>query len=352
MTKKLKIGIIGLGAIGKVHADSYAANAADAEIAAVCDVSEAALNEVAAKHNVKNKFSDYRKLLASDVDAVSVCTGNTTHMEFSVAAFEAGKHVLLEKPMAMNAKQAEKIVAAAKKSRRTLQIGMVQRQGGEAQMARKYVENGTLGNIYHMRAVLVRRRGIPGLGGWFTTKAQSGGGPLIDIGVHWFDLAMYISGHWDPKSVSAKCYENFGTRMGEYRYVGMWAGPPKLDGKFDVEDHASGFVRFGKATMSFEITWAANAPDEGFVEILGDKGGVRILDGKPFTIRTEFGTDVADVCPLYPNPGNNFHNQIKKFIGACRGENPPAATGEEGLVNMKLIDAVYESSKQGKEVKI
>jgi predicted dehydrogenase len=353
MAAKLKVGVVGVGAIGTVHCDAYQANSEQAELRALCDSDRQRLAAQGEKRGVAHRFSDYRDLLKSDVEAVSVCVGNTLHREVAVAALKAGKHVLLEKPMAMNAAEAAEIVAAAKKARKTLQIGMVWRQAGEAQVVRKLVEDGVLGEIYHLRAVLTRRRGIPGLGGWFTTKAQSGGGPLIDVGVHWFDIAMHLSGLWKPTHVSAMCYAKFGPRMREYRYVGMWAGPPKYDGVFDVEDYAAGFVRFGpKASMSFEISWAGNIQEQGFVELLGDKGGVRVLEGKPTTILTEFQGHVADVTPQYPDPGNRFHLQARKFLAACRGEGAPAATGEEGLIVMKLIDAVYASAAAGREVAV
>ena len=351
--KKLKVGVVGMGAIGSVHADAYKANAGAAEIAAICDVDAARLEEKGKALGVEGRFTDYRAMLKSDVDAVSVCVGNTLHKDVAVAAFKAGKHVLLEKPMAMNAKEAAQIVAAGKASGKVLQIGMVRRQATEAQVVRDMIEKGEFGDIYHMRAVLIRRRGIPGLGGWFTTKAQSGGGPLIDIGVHWFDAAMYISGLWNPTSVSAMTYDKFGKDMKNYRYVGMWAGPPNYNGVFDVEDYAAGFVRFGKkATMSFEISWACNLEETAYIDIMGTKAGARVFDGKPLKIFTEQGGRIADVTPLFPDRGNVFHNQIKSFLAACRGECPPFATGEQGLTNMKLIDAVYKSGQTGKEVAI
>jgi predicted dehydrogenase len=351
--KKLKVGVIGMGAIGSVHADAYKANAAAADLTAVCDVDGARLEEKAKALGVAGRFTDYRDLLKSDVDAVSVCVGNTLHKEVTVAAFKAGKHVLVEKPMAMNAREAAQMVDAGKAAKRVLQIGMVRRQGTDAQIVRELVEKGEFGDIYHMRAVLLRRRGIPGLGGWFTTKAQSGGGPLIDIGVHWFDAAMFCSGLWTPTSVSAMTYAKFGLDMKQYRYVSMWAGPPKMDGVFDVEDYATGLVRFGsKASMSFEIAWACNCEETAYIDILGSKAGVRIFDGKPLKILTEQGGRIADVLPQFPDRGNGFHNQAKAFLAACRGECAPAATGEQGLTNMKLIDAVYKSSETGKEVAI
>jgi predicted dehydrogenase len=204
-----------------------------------------------------------------------------------------------------------------------------------------------------MRAVMTRRRGIPGLGGWFTTKAMSGGGPMIDLGVHWFDISMWMSGLWNPTSVSARTFDVFGPRMKKYAYVDMWAGPPKLGGVFDVEDYSTGFVRFGKdATMSFEISWAANNESQCWVEILGTEAGARVLDEKPLVILTEHNGRVADLSPRLSRGPQKFEAQAKAFVAACRGQCPPAATGEQGVVVMKLIDAIYASSKANKEVAI
>jgi predicted dehydrogenase len=351
---KIKVGIVGMGAIGTHHADAFK-SLPDADLAAICDISEERLKAQGERLGVpeSGRFTDYRKLLASGVDAVVVGVGNILHREVAVAAFRAGKHVLVEKPMAMNAREAQDIQDASVKARRALQVGMVWRQAAESKLAREYVEKGVFGEIYHLRAVLIRRRGIPGLGGWFTTKAASGGGPLIDIGVHWFDLAMYVSGLWKPTAVSAMTYAKFGPRMKGYRYVSMWAGPPKYDGVCDVEDYAAGLVRFGaKASMSFEIAWAANSQETGFIEILGDKAGVTLCDGKPLCLLTEHGDRVADIMPKINTNVNRFQSQAAAFLAACRGEASPAATGKEGVMVMKLIDAVYRSSDQGREVKI
>lgn len=352
MTKKLKVGIVGLGAIGAVHADAYQASGC-AEIVGLCDIEENRLNLQGDRLNVAGRFKNYADLMKTDAEAISVCVGNTLHREVAVAAFQAGKHVLLEKPMAMNGDQAAEIIAAGEKAKKTLQIGMVWRQNAAARVLREYITSGQLGEIYHLRAVLTRRRGIPGLGGWFTTKAQSGGGPIIDIGVHWFDMSMWLSGLWKPTKVSAMTYAKFGPRMKDYRYVSMWAGPPNYKGVFDVEDYATGLVRYGdKATMSFEISWAGNAPEDQFIEVLGTEGGARVLDGKQLCIMTEHHGNVADISPKYDESQNMFQLQALKFAEACRGNCPPAATGQEGLVVMRLIDAIYESGKSGKEVDI
>ena len=355
MSKKLKIGIIGLGSIGTVHSNAYVVNSDSCEITAICDIDEARLLSHGERLNVKNRFTDYHELLESDVDAVSICVWNNLHCEMAVAAFKAGKHVLLEKPMALNAQQGEEIVKAAEASGKVLQIGMVWRQHKESQLVRKLVQDGVLGDIYHIRAVLTRRRGIPGLGGWFTTKARSGGGPLIDLGVHWFDISMYLSGLWNPTSVCATTYHNFTADMKSYHYTDMWAGPPKYDGICDVEDYASGMVRFGKkATLNFDVSWAANLEEECFIQLIGTKGGVKLLNGQKGNkaVMTEINGLVADVLPQFACEDEWFNRQKRLFLMACRGEGQPAATGREGLIVMKVLDAVYESSRQGKEVVI
>ena len=352
MSKKVKVGIIGMGAIGCVHASSYKA-LGSARVQAVCDIDPERLERRANEFGAEGRFTDYRQLLKTDVEAVSVCVGNALHREVAVAALKAGKHVLLEKPMAMNAAEARQILAAAGKARKVLQIGMVNRQRPDSQVLREYVKGGHLGKVYHMRCVLIRRRGIPGLGGWFTTKELSGGGPLIDVGVHWFDAAMWLSDHWKPTSVSAMTYAKFGADMKNYKFVRMWAGPPKYDGTFNVEDYSTGLVRFADgATMAFEICWAANAKDESYVEILGDKGGARLFASEPLTIYTEHNGRLADIQPKFDDTDNRFQVQAEKFVQSCLGKCPPAATGPQGLVVMQLIDAIYASSLRGKEIQL
>ncbi len=291
--------------------------------------------------------------LRSGAGLVTVAVPNAAHHPIAVAALKAGKHVLLEKPMALNARQAADIAATARKSKGVLQIGMVWRQDPAAKLVHEYVKKGVFGQVYHIRAVMTRRRGIPGLGGWFTTKSQSGGGPMIDLGVHWFDISMFMTGLWNPTSVSGKTYDVFGPRMKKYVYVDMWAGPPKFDGVFDVEDYSTGFVRFGKdATLSFEISWAGNNESQGWVEILGTEAGTKVLDGKPVVLFTEHNGRVTDICPKMPGNARIFESEARSFLAACRGECPPAATAEEGVTVMKLIDAIYASSKANKEVAI
>lgn len=352
MNSKLRIGIIGCGTIGSVHADAYAKVAA-AKVTALCDSLPERLREKAERHKISKTYSDYHQLLSDpEIDAVSICVPNDMHAPIAIDAFKAGKHVFLEKPMTLNAEIGKTILDARDASGKKLQMGMVWRQTPEAIVVKEAVDNGRLGEIYQIRVKLIRRRGIPGLGGWFTTKSQSGGGGLIDIAVHFLDLAMWMTGYWEPTRVSAKTYSKFGSPMKEYHYVSMWAGPPKYDGVFDVDDYAAGLIRFGKkATLSFEVAWACNAEDESWIELLGTRGGVKIGTDKTI-LRTEMDSRIADVQLYYDNKKDRFAAEMEQFTEAVLGRGDVAATGEEGVITMKLLDAIYKSSELDREVEV
>ena len=352
--EKVKIGVIGCGTIGSVHTNAYA-KVENAEVVALCDILPDRLAEKAKLHNIAKTYTDYNQLLADpEIEAVSVCVPNNMHAPIAIAALNAGKHVMLEKPMTLNPDLARDIIAARDASGKQLQMGMVWRQKAEAELVKEAIEAGRLGEIYQIRVKLIRRRGIPGLGGWFTTKACSGGGGLIDIAVHFLDLVMWASNNWDPTRVSAKVYSKFGSPIKDYHYVSMWAGPPKMDGTFDVDDYAAGFIRFGKKlTLSFEVAWACNAEDESYVEFLGDKGGVTCGSNTGKTIfRTEVDNRIADVEVRYDNSGDGFVKELTKFANAVQGKGEVPATGEQGLVAMRLLDAIYRSSEADCEVEV
>lgn len=354
MCQKTKIGIIGCGTIGSVHAEAYA-KVPKAEVVALCDILPDRLKEKAERHNVGKTYEDYNDLLADpEIEAVSICVPNNMHAPIAIAALKAGKHVMLEKPMTINQEFAKDIIKARDESGKLLQMGMVYRQNPEAQAVKQQIEAGMLGEIYQIRVRLIRRRGIPGLGGWFTTKECSGGGGLIDIAVHFLDLVMWETGYWDPTRVSAKVYSKFGNPIEDYHYISMWAGPPKLDGTFNVDDYAAGFIRFGKkATLSFEVAWACNAENEMYAEILGDKGGVKMgANSGKTTICTEVNGKISNIDFMYNTENDGFKVQLTKFVDAVQGNGEIVATGEQGLTLMRVLDAIYKSSDLDQEVEI
>jgi predicted dehydrogenase len=334
-----------------VHIDAYK-KAKDVELVAVADTNGAAAEQAAKTAGIPKSFSDPAELLRqADVEAVSVCVPNAFHAGITIDALRAGKHVLCEKPPAMNAKEAEAMAEAAKKARKVLMYAFVNRFQAESQGLKKFIEAGDLGEIYHCAAQATRRRGIPGLGGWFTTKKMSGGGPLIDIGVHILDLSLWLMGFPKPVSVSAACYMKFGHKK-DYVYVSMW-GTKVPGGTFDVEDYASALVRFdGGATLSLECSWAANIQSGAFsTQLLGDKGGALLEVGGGLKLFGEHRGNLVDMAPQFAK-ADRFLEEVNNFLAAARGDGQPLCTPEQGIIVQKIIDAIYKSSDAGKEVRL
>jgi predicted dehydrogenase len=350
MSSKVKVGVIGAG-IGYYHAKSYKA-VKDVELSAIADIDEARARKVANELGIPNVYTDYKEMLKKEKpDAVSVGLPNYLHKKVTIDAIKAGANVLCEKPMAMNAQEAEEMVEEAAKSKKILMIGFCHRFRADSKLLKEIINKGHLGEIYHAQAFALRRRGIPGLGGWFTTKSKSGGGGMIDIGVHILDLTMWEMGFPKPVSVSGAAYMKFGHKK-DYTYVSMW-GNKVEGGTYDVDDFACGFIRFDNdATISLEVSWAANLNNEGFYSIiLGDKAGAKLDAYEDLKIYTEQYGKIVDIFPKYAKE-DNWINQISHFVDCVKNNKKPISPGEHGLVVQKVLDAIYLSSETKKEVKI
>ena len=354
----IKLGIVGGGAIGSVHATAAKAVGSDiVDLRCIADVDEKAAKKLAAQHGNAHTTADPQQLFDDkDIDAVVIGVPNRFHAPLAVAALKAGKDVLLEKPMALSVAECQQINDAAASTGQILQMGFVQRYSSVAVTGRRLVDAGRLGKLYHIKTSTYRRRGIPGLGGWFTTKAMSGGGPLIDIGVHAIDLAMYLADAPRPVRVSGKVYANFGPRMKDYIYEGMWAGPPKLDGTFDVEDAAHAFVRFDNGlTMEVNATWAMNLPDNALPSVMGffgDKGGMTFnLGGSELRLATEQDGHNVDLVPKL-RATQGFEDQLRYFAQNIKKRTQPHADGKAGQLVQTIIEGIYESSRQDREIEV
>ena len=345
MYKKLKVGMIGTGAISKKHMPTWHKHP-DAEIFAVCDVNEAAVKSAADEYGVKYKFTDYKKMLEMDeINVVDICTPNFMHSDPAILALNSGKHVIVEKPMAMNAVEGEAMCEAARKSGKKLMVALCCRYGSEAQTLKRYIDAGEMGDIYYGRVQTLRRRGIPGWG-VFTQKDKQGGGPLIDIGVHALDLTLWLMGHPKPVSASGLCYTKFGTKPGLVGLFGKWDHT-----NYTVEDFATGLIRFDNgASLVIEASFAVNIEKDIFnTTLMGTEGG---CEWKPIKIFKEQHQTLVDMTPVFL-PQNNMHEgEINDFADAILNDKPTPIPGEEGLMVTKILDAIYKSSDEGKEVPI
>jgi predicted dehydrogenase len=344
--KKLRIGVIGLG-MGRWHVEGYLGHP-QATVAAIADTSAERLQEIGDKHSIAGRYTDAQEMLAKEkLDVVSIATPNKFHCPLALAAFKAGCHVLCEKPMAMNAAEGRKMLAAAKKAKRRLMINFSYRFNQKSQELKKQVDSGVLGDIYFARTIWHRRRGMPGFGGWFGQKALAGGGPLIDLGVHRLDFALWLMGYPKPTWVLGSTYNKIASAIA------------KSEGKaFDVEDLAVGLVKFANgATLEIEASWAANLRERELMQtqLLGDQGGMLQFNlNEGYEFEAEIYREIAG-CQVdskirwsnTPAPSSYYH-----FVDSIIHNRPHIATGEDGLVVMELLDALYASAASGAPVKI
>ena len=343
--KKYKYCCIGAGGIAKwKHLPGYGA-LENIEICAISDINENAFDWVKEKYPGIRTYKDHLEMLdAENPDIVSRCTPNKFHKQMTIDALKAGAHVHCEKPMAMSEQEAFDMIEARNKYDKKLMIGLNNRFTNEAFFIRDYISNGNLGEIYYARCGWRRRRGIPGMGGWFTQKALSGGGPLIDLGVHMIDLSMYMMDSPEPITVSASAYRKF-----EGCKTRNMAFDPNKKGVFDIEDLAVGFVRFAnESSLSFEVSFAMNNDgEEWFYELFGTKGGVKYRNGK-LIIFSEINDTLVDITPD-TNYKTKALDEFRHFIDVIENKKENISPAEDARKMMKLIEAAYESAGLGKE---
>jgi predicted dehydrogenase len=349
--EKVRFGILGCGFIGRVHINQIIAQD-DAEVVAVFDPSEA-LAKQAAEMSGGLAITTAEELISlQEVDVVVVASPNKTHADLAIKALEAGKHLISEKPLALSGKQAKKIAAAAEKAGTVTMVPHQMRWAGSSKKVKELADKGEFGNIYYGKAAWLRQCGIPGWGSWFTRFDESGGGPLIDIGVHMLDLSLYLMGNPKPVSVYGSTYAEFGPRkMG----TGTW-GTPEWDGVYDVEDLASALIKMDNgATLLLEVSWAANIPNEvskPHVILLGSEGGASVVPGgKELELAgLKFGQSFS--CKANVPELDMRVEMMRHFLDCVKAGEQTIAPVYSGMVNNIILDAIYESAKTGKSVDI
>ncbi len=346
----LGVGLIGVGSIAQAaHIPSL--KALGVKIVAAADLVEERVRRIAEQHDIPHAYVDHKRLLKrEDVDAVVVATPTDTHYLIVTDALKAGKHVFCEKPPAMNQREAEKMAELSERQGLVLMYGLQMRYRRDSQALGQLVGRGELGEVYFGRATYIRRRGAPA--GWFARKAQSGGGPLLDIGVHVIDLTWWLMGK--PKPISASCFTF--QKIGE-KGVRLDRGWHPADVRerreqrilYDVEDYAGGFVRFENGSvLLFEVAWQLNAQEQWNVLVSGTRSGASL---PPLEVYTEVLGEGVKVN-LRVDEGNAYQEEMREFLNCIRERRQPLTDARDGVTIMKVLAALYRSAEQGKEVTI
>ena len=346
------IAIIGCGRIANNAHFPALKKIEDVQIKYVCDIivhkAQAAKEKFAPQAEA---ITDYKIALSDkEIDGVFVLTPNYAHYTITMDALKAGKHVFCEKPITVDYAKSVEMAREAEKQNKILQIGVCNRYNKAVETIEEYIRSGKLGKVYHVYCSFRSFRCIPGLGGDFTTKAQSGGGVLIDWGVHFLDLILYVLGGAKLKTVSCEQYCEMAKNMKAYKYKNMWAEDTKNteSGTNDVDDFISGFIRTDKANISFNGAWAQNiAQDDMFIDFMGDKGGIRLSYGGKFTYTS--GETLETVTPEYEIP-DMYGEEDKAFLAAMTSGKHNKAHVENILESAKLLDALYASAHAHKEL--
>ena len=324
-----------------------------AELATVVDILPDRAQALATKHNVPAALANYRTMLKDpSIEAVSVCLPNDLHAPVTIDCLRAGKHVLCEKPIALNSQQAQAMQAEARRRRRMLAIGVVNRFNDNVTWIKDLIAAGDLGDVYHVNAVFKGHRSIPGLGGWFTTKSRSGGGVMLDWGVHFIDLILYCLAAPKPLSVSGVAHAKLAANPRDYAYISMWAGPPNYEGVCNVEEYVSGLLRTNGPSVSFEGAWAQNIGEGAmFIDFLGTKAGIRLKYGGDFTV---YGHKDGRLYKTEPTmrKGDMYQTEIDAFLQSVVTGKPCASAIDTVLPTQRVLDGFYRSAKSGKEVRV
>jgi len=347
----MKVAVIGCGTIANAaHIPSYMNNP-EVEIKYFCDILPDRAEKAVKEYGCGTAVVNYQDILSDpEVIAVSVCTPNNVHAEISIAAMRAGKHVLCEKPAARTYEEALKMKKVQNETGMTLNIGVVNRFNDNVNLIKQYIDSGKLGEIYRVYASFRAHRSIPGLGGAFTTKAIAGGGALIDWGVHYLDIVMYCCG--DPKinTVSAEAFCKLGKDIKNYVYKDMWAGPPNYDGVYDVDDSVTAMIRTAGPTITINGAWAENiGVSEQYIDFIGDKAGIRLKYGGNFTVYTAEHGALVEYAPEIKQR-DHFQNEIDAFVRCIQTGEKLASHIDTNIVTAQLMQAIYDSAEQHKEI--
>lgn len=346
-TGRLRVGVVGCGQIAwSAHLPGFARHP-DAELVAVADTDGERAERCSREFGAPNSYDSFEEMLdATELDALGVCVPNKFHAPYAVAALERGVHVLCEKPPAMTGEEASAMAEAAERNGGVLTFGFHYRWAAGAQTVKRFVDARDLGAVHAARAVALRRRGIPGWGA-FNDKDLQGGGPLMDIGVHVLDLALWLMGYPRPRAVLATTHRGIGSREG-VGALGAWDWR-----NYTVEDMARGMIQFEDgASLLLETSFAANVGEHEQIQVslMGDGGGADVLPPRIYQERHGVLTDTVPIVPS--GDGTSYERQTHDFVRCCLDGVKPLVTPDEAVALQRIVDALYLSSEQGRPVEL
>ena len=347
----MKVAVIGCGTIANsAHIPSYMNNP-DAEIVYFCDIIPERAQAAVEKYGCGQAITDYHVALNDpEIEAVSVCTPNHMHPVIAMDALRAGKNVLCEKPAARTYAEALEMQKVQHETGKVLNIGVVNRFNTAVNLIKQYIDSGKLGEVFHVYASFRSHRSIPGLGGAFTTKAIAGGGALIDWGVHFLDLVMYCCGDPKPLTVSGEAFSKLGVNMRNYAFTDMWAGPPKYDGVYDVDDSVTALVRTAGPTITVHGAWAQNiGENEMYVDFMGTEAGIRLQYGKEFKVYTAENGALVEYQPVF-KATDMFQNEIDAFIDCIKTGKKLPSHIDTVIITARIMQAIYDSAESHREI--
>jgi predicted dehydrogenase len=347
--KIFNVAVLGAGAIGRDHIASFQKHPS-ARVIALVETDAERGRSAADTYHIPDLCADYREVLRrADIDVVSIALPNHLHAPIALAALKAGKHVMLDKPMATNALDAARLAAEARRRRRLLMVGQSQRFAPAVQTLRQMVERGVLGEVYHAKAIWLRRNGIPRIGSWFTQRKFAGGGCTYDIGVHVLDQTLYLMGEFAAVAVSGQTFAKFGPRgLGN----GDW-GMGEIDPRkpFDVEDSSVALIRLKSGrTVQFEASWAVHqpVPDLNGTQLFGTDAGATTSPLKLFhSGRRGYCVESIDPLPPRVDPNRMVH-----FINVLLGREESHVPPGQSVAVQRILDAIYRSAATGREVRL
>ena len=354
---KVRIGIIGCGGIANNKHMPALHRLPDVELVAFCDIIVERAEKAAKEYGIEGAkvYEDYKELLKDEtIDVVHVLTPNREHSFITVDALEAGKHVMCEKPMAINTEEAQKMLDAAKRTGKKLTIGYQNRYRPDSWYLKRACDNGDLGEIYYAKAHAIRRRAVP-TWGVFLNEEEQGGGPLIDIGTHALDLTLWTMNNYEPKMVVGSVYKKLGDQRESGNAWGDW--DPE---EFTVEDSAFGYIVMKDgATIVLESSWALNSldVDEAKTSLCGTKAGADMKGGLRIN-KVQYGKQVVENVNLEAGGVAFFDGgaaepqdiEARMWIDAVKNDTDVVVKPEQAIVVTKILEAIYQSAREGKPV--